>query len=161
MSEVHAVIYYIDRKTGEEWNRRATFLNNQVYGDYLWNNADRIKRTDVVNELWRKCAECDWWDSDPSFFTRDGDDWYCSIHKEAILCGACGLYDRAEVHQCELDDSEQEATVQNFEEQTYVCHNCDALIVATAPKIPAWIEANYPCACGANLFLIERKEVSA
>ena len=104
------------------------------------------------------CFECGFSDTDSGYFTEDQGEQYCSIHKDAILCGACGLYDRS-THNCELEDEER--PVQSFEELTYVCHTCDALVVATAPKIPVWIEANYRCACGANLFLIERKEVSA
>jgi len=49
----------------------------------------------------------------------------------------------------------------NYEEQTYVCPNCDALIVATAPQIPAWISAEYRCACGGILTLISRQGVNA
>jgi len=46
------------------------------------------------------CFECGWSDTDSGYFTEDQGEQYCSIHKDSILCGACGLYDRG-THNCE------------------------------------------------------------
>jgi hypothetical protein len=63
-----------------------------------------------VEEVGRKCAECDWECADPTFFTKEGGKFYCSLHKGISWGELANLNHSTQVERfgfCSCEEQEQ------------------------------------------------------